>query len=327
MDDHVGPGKMPLDGLGGGHGELFGALEGEVAGHAEGDVGEVVGAGAAGAQAIHGQYAGDGHEVVDEIVAQVLLGLGLVAGGIAGRRGIEQCVDGLVGKPPTDAEDDAGDNDGGNGVGVLEPWQGEAFAGEGGCEADHDRERGPHVGGEVDGIGEQSVRAVQAGNAAESARAGEIDNDGNQQHGERPQRRPERKVLVKEDALNRLGDNPEARAQHDEGLNQGGERLSFAVAVVVVCVGGAVGDLDREQGDGGGDEVDGGMGRLAQHAERAGEHAGEQLEQRDDACSDDGENCGRALGSVRLARGYLAHGRWAHGKNATGSATRAHRQW
>src|ERR1039458_8953009 len=128
----------------------------------------------------------EGLGVVDEIVAQVLLGLGLVAGGIAGGRGIEQCVDGLVGKPPTDAEDDAGDSDGGNGVGVLEPRQGEAFAGEGGCEADHDRERGPHVGGEVDGIGEQSVRAVQAGNAAESARAGEIDDDGNQQHGERP---------------------------------------------------------------------------------------------------------------------------------------------
>ena len=60
VDDDVGAGKMALDGFGGGHGELLGALEGEVARHAEGDVGEVIGAGAAGAQAIDGQYAGDG---------------------------------------------------------------------------------------------------------------------------------------------------------------------------------------------------------------------------------------------------------------------------
>ena len=50
----------------------------------------------------------------------------------------------------------------------------------------------------------------------------------------------------------------------------------FAVAVVVVFVGGAVCDLDGEEGDGGGDEVDAGVGGLRQHAEGAGEEAGQR---------------------------------------------------
>ena len=44
-------------------------------------------------------------------------------------RGVEQSVDGLVGEAPTDVQDDAGDDDGGEGVGVLEPGKGEALAG------------------------------------------------------------------------------------------------------------------------------------------------------------------------------------------------------
>ena len=72
VDDDVGAGKVALDGFGGGHGELLGALEGEVARHAEGDVGEVVGAGAAGAQAVDGQDAGDRGEIVDEVAAECL---------------------------------------------------------------------------------------------------------------------------------------------------------------------------------------------------------------------------------------------------------------
>ncbi len=189
VDDDVGAGEMALHGLGGGHGELLGALEGEVAGHAERDVGEVVGAGAAGAQAIDGEDAGDGGEVVDEVLAELVLGLRLVAGGVGGGGGVEQGVDGLAGEPPTDAQDDAGDGDGGDGVGVLEPGEGEALAGVGGGEAEHDGERGPHVGGEVDGVGGEGVGAMLAGDAAEGAGAGEVDGDGEEQDGERPERR------------------------------------------------------------------------------------------------------------------------------------------
>ena len=66
VDDDVGSGEMALDGGGGGHGDLLGALEGEVARHAEGDVGEVAGAGAAGADAVDGEDAVDGGEFADE---------------------------------------------------------------------------------------------------------------------------------------------------------------------------------------------------------------------------------------------------------------------
>ncbi len=67
VDDDVGTGEMALDGGGGGGGDLLGALEGEVAGHAEGDVGEVAGAGAAGADAVDGEDAVDGGELADEV--------------------------------------------------------------------------------------------------------------------------------------------------------------------------------------------------------------------------------------------------------------------
>ena len=56
-------GRNALDDLGGGHGDLFGALEGEVAGHGEGEVGEVAGAGSTGAEAIDREDAVDAGEV------------------------------------------------------------------------------------------------------------------------------------------------------------------------------------------------------------------------------------------------------------------------
>ena len=107
---------------------------------------------------------------------------------------------------------------------------------------------------------------------------------------------------MEDDAVDGFGDDPDAGGEHDEGLDEGGERFDLAVAVVVVFVGGTVGDLDGEQGDDGGDEVDAGMRGFAEHAERAGEKAGEQFEQGDDAGGEDGENGGRALGGVGLLR-------------------------
>ena len=80
VDDDVGSGEMAADGIGGGHGDLLGALEGEVARHAEGDVGEVAGAGAAGADAVDGEDAVDGGEFANEVAAG--LGAGLRGGGV-----------------------------------------------------------------------------------------------------------------------------------------------------------------------------------------------------------------------------------------------------
>ena len=111
MDDDVGSGKMALDGGGGCHGDLLGALEGEVARHAEGDVGEVAGAGAAGAQAVDGEDAGDGDEVGDD----VWCGPGEWAGVASVRAPMVRRA-----RLPADVEDDRGDDERGNRVGELE---------------------------------------------------------------------------------------------------------------------------------------------------------------------------------------------------------------
>ena len=62
-------GSHALDSGGGGHGDLLGTLEGEIAGHGKREVGEVAGAGAASAQARDGQDAGNPTEVEDELAA------------------------------------------------------------------------------------------------------------------------------------------------------------------------------------------------------------------------------------------------------------------
>ena len=314
MDDHVSSGKMPLDGLSGSHGDLLRALEGEVAGHTEGDVGEVIGAGAASAQAIDGEHAWDGGQVVNQIAAQLVLGLRLVAGGVGGRRCVEQRVNGVPCEPPTDAQDDAGDQNCGDGVGVLQPGEPEALAGQGGRKAEHDGQRSPHVGGEMDGVGGQRVGAGLAGDAAERARASEIDCDGDEQHGERPDRGSQVVMVVegRNHAANSLGDNPDAGGEHDAGFDEGGERFDLAVAVVVVLIGRLVGNLDGEQRDDGGKQVDGRMGRFGQHAQRAGEDAGEELEQRNHTGSEHGEDCSRAFSRMRRAGSGFVHGRGAH---------------
>ena len=112
VDDYVRTGQAGLDGGCGCEGDLLGALEREVAGHAEGDVGEVAGAGAAGADAVDGHDAVDGQKVVDRSRCGSFRGLREVW-----RRG---GVDGVVGECPGDSEDDGGDGERGDGVGVLE---------------------------------------------------------------------------------------------------------------------------------------------------------------------------------------------------------------
>ena len=79
MDDDVSSGKVTLYGRGGCHGDLLGALKGEVSRHAEGNVGEVAGTGAAGANALDGENAIDGRKVAHHVAS---LGAGFDGSGI-----------------------------------------------------------------------------------------------------------------------------------------------------------------------------------------------------------------------------------------------------
>src|ERR1700677_2635019 len=106
-------------------------------------------------------------------------------------------------------------------------------------------------------------------------------------------------MLAMNDAVYGFGEDPYAGGEHEDGFDGGGEAFDLAVAVGVAGVGGAVGDLDGEEGDGCGDEVDAGVGGFGEHAEGAGEEAGEELEESDTEGGEDGEERGGALGVVR----------------------------
>ena len=218
---------------------------------------------------------------------------------------------------PGDVEDDAGDEDSGDGVGEFERGDLPVLAGVGCGEAEEDGERGPDVGAEVDGVGFEGFASGLVGDAVEFAGAGEVDGDGEEQDDEGPDGEFEGEVLAEDDAADGFGEDPDAGAEHEDGFDGGGEAFDLAVAVGVVVVGGAVGDLDGEEGDGGGDEIDAGVRGFGEHAEGAGEEAGEEFEERDAEGGEDGEERGGTLGLVRgcglLGRGRLTHGVMVHG--------------
>ena len=109
LHGYVGVGKDAVDGVGDGGHQLFGALEGYGAGQAYGEVDEVAVAGAANPHAI---------DFEDALHVQDCVGdLGANAGG----SGVEQGVDGAAGQAPTDGDDYAGNKQGGDRIGVLQP--------------------------------------------------------------------------------------------------------------------------------------------------------------------------------------------------------------
>ena len=216
---------------GGGHGDLLGALEGEVAGQAEGEVGEVAGAGAAGADAVDGEDAVDGGDVAHHVAG--------LSAGLHGR-GVGEGVDGAAGEVPGDVEDDGRDDDGGDRVGEFECGDVEVFANVGGGEAEEDGDGGPDVGAEVDGVGFEGFAFGLGGDAKELAGAGVVDGDGEEEDEEGPDGEFEGEVLAMGDAADGFGEDPDAGAEHEDGFDGGGEAFDLAVAVGVVGVGGAV---------------------------------------------------------------------------------------
>ena len=79
-------------------------------------------------------------------------------------------------------------------------------------------------------------------------------------------------------ARERAVHNPDAGGKQKQRLEQSGEVLDFAVAVGMVAIGRLAGDADGEPGHQGGNEIERGVRRLGQNAERAGEKADDDLE-------------------------------------------------
>ena len=99
-NDDVSARQAALDRGGGLGGDLFDALEGEIAGQAQGEIDEVKRAGAAEAEALGFEDVGDGFEFADEVVAEAIAELGW--------GGVEEGIQGLAGELEGDIEDDSG---------------------------------------------------------------------------------------------------------------------------------------------------------------------------------------------------------------------------
>ena len=142
-----------------------------------------------------------------------------------------------------------------------------------------------------------AARAVRRDGAQAGDRARGVDDDHDDEHGERPPGRVHVVAAVAADqAVDRLV-RDEQRDEHQErALAERREVLGLAVAVVVLAVGRADRDAHREQGEQRGDEVGAGVGRLGDEGERAGDEAGDELDRDEEDGGGDAQprRCARA---------------------------------
>src|ERR1700690_2554809 len=86
---------------------------------------------------------------------------------------------------------------------------------------------------------------------------------------------------MEEQALDGFVDDEDACEEQEPGFDEGRKVFDFAMAVLVVGVGGFVGEAHGKEGDGGGDQVEKGVGGFRQNAEAAGGDADDNLERGD----------------------------------------------
>lgn len=280
VDDHVGVGECFLDRGFDLVGDLVDALKGGGAGDGNGDVDEGAVAGAAGADAVDAEHAVDAG------------GGGFYLGADAGGRSVGEDVHAALGEAKTDVEHGCGHDQRRHRVGVAQPGDAEALAGPDGGEAEEHHQRGPQVGGEVEGVGFEGLGVVLAGHAHQGAGAEPVDAEREEKDQEGEEGGLDLDPV--DEAMDGFPDDPGAGDEEQRGLEDGAEVFELGVAVGVVGVGGLVGDADGEVGDDGGDEVEAGVGRLGEHAQavraqaddgfhRQQDHAGEHAGKRDGA--------------------------------------------
>ena len=131
-----------------------------------------------------------------------------------------------------------------------------------------DHRGAPDIGRKMERVGLEGLALVFFGGRGEHPGAADVDADG---HGH-DEKRPEAGVDVhrlEEDPDDGLVDDPGAGHEKQHGLDQGGEILDLAVAVGMIVVRRLVGDVNGQQGDDGGDEVERRVGRFRQDPETA----------------------------------------------------------
>ncbi len=137
VHDDVGIGQHFVDGAGYGFRHLLRALERDVAGHADGEVGEVAVAGAANAHAVYLEQAVHGRNRSNNLAAH------------SGGSGIEQGVDRLTGQTPAYIDHHAGHEKRGYGIGIAQPAHAVRPPNQHQQQADNHDPARPDVGGEM----------------------------------------------------------------------------------------------------------------------------------------------------------------------------------
>ena len=180
--------------------------------------------------------------------------------------------DGDRAQPQFDAHlnNDGRDEDGRDGIGVVQRFEARhAIADNDADQTDDDHRGTPDVGAEVQSIRFQGMAPVLAGGTVEHARPRDIDDDRRGHDRKRPERYLDLHLLVNQ-AIGRGDDDPDARAQQQQGFEKRGEILDLAVAVGVRPVGRLGGDAYGQPGHDRSQEVKCGMRRFRQDTQATG---------------------------------------------------------
>ena len=150
-------------------------------------------------------------------------------------------------------------------------------AGEHQREAKYNYSRRPDVRGKVESVGFQSLAVVLSGNAPQDAGTPPIDAHGEQHHRKSGDRWLDFDA-AEEETNHGLVNDPDAGEQQQSGFHESGEILDFAVTVLVLGVGGLIGNADGEECQNGGDQVESGVRGFGQDAQAAGRDSDHNLQ-------------------------------------------------
>ena len=168
-------------------------------------------------------------------------------------------------------QDEKGNDDSGNRIGEAKPFDSKLRAhveapNPCGAEPDEDGDARPDVRGEVERVGGERIAMVAFRDSFQLAGTAIVDRDGQQQNEEGPDRMAD-SDRMDEDANDGFGGDPDARCQHEEGLDEAGEIFDLAVPVGMVLVRGLVGDADGDQSERRRRADRSRMGSIGEHAE------------------------------------------------------------
>ena len=136
---------------------------------------------------------------------------------------------------------------------------------------DQHRDRRPHVGAEMQRVGFERLARGLPGDAIEQRARARNRPRSTRRSRRRPRSSPRPRALAAEQALRGLPDHEAGQDEQQPGLDQRGDALDLAVAVMMLLVGRLAGDAHREPGHHGRGEVERRVRGFREQRERAGD--------------------------------------------------------